>query len=180
MVAGIFAFVPVEQASTVHGTITGSGDIDNTELNTALTTINNFLDTEIGTPVGSLAAEADATQDQLALLVASGNAAEIAGTTVSSTLTPIAAAAALSGIAYITVDVTSSNTAQVGGADTIEVRTGSTVLCTLLDSIALSTCFGDHTSANAITAVEVDAGADGTDAAFTVVVSVIGTSTDTT
>jgi len=172
LVAGIFAFMPVEQASTVHTTLATSAD------NTALST--DVGDASAGTIGGSLTAGIEAVETQIAALVTTGNAAEVAGTTASSTLTPIAAAAAGTGIAYITVDVTSANTLVTGGADTIVVSSGATVLCTLATAVAATTCIGAHTGANAITVAETDGGVDGTNAAFTVVVAVIASSPDTT
>ena len=170
MVAGIFAFMPVEQASTVHTTLATAAD------NTVLTTdIGDASGAAIG---GSITAGIEAIETQIATMVTTGNAAELAATGTRSEITPIAATGA-AGIAYVTVDVTAADA--TANADTIDVELNGVVICTIdAEVVATTTCVGAVGAAQSVTVQEVDGVGDNADAAFSAFAVVISTAPDTT
>ena len=136
LVAGIFAFMPIQQASTVHtsGTITTASDADidailldtGTTLPATLTTIDNFLDTEIAAILADTAVIGTPAVD-----IAADIATKTTVTAISLTAPGIVIASG-TGAGHITC----TGFTVVGGADLIQVG-GSTVL-TLADGAAVT------------------------------------------
>jgi len=181
MVAGMFAFMPVEQASTVHATISGSGDIDNTELNTALTTIDDFLDTEIGSPIGSLSAEAEATQEQLALLVTSNGVSDPSDGVVSTDTELLSAANNKAGIAYVTLLVQDDGGGANGGI-TVDVLDGNVIgtIAIAQDGADVTQTFAFATDGTNAIQIDESTGGDQAGETWRATIVVIATSADTT
>ena len=105
MVAGIFAFMPVEQASTVHTTIQGAGSI-------------------IGTPGNvDIATDLDDAQNQLAALIEFGSCTNGVGGGASCTMLTVVE----DGIAFVTVTTTTNGATSPNG---VGIEVDATAICT--------------------------------------------------
>jgi len=201
LVAGIFAFMPVQQASTVHTTLGTAADIATVDANVDAilldtgTTLNDLLDTEvadiladtaiIGALVGgaaSLNADIDNTQNQIANLVTTGSAAVAVAAGALETGTAIAAATIpAGGVAYVTVEVTTASTLNVGGNDSIDIRVGGVVVGSIAAEVTGTTTVAIAAAANdVVDAIEVDGGADSNNAAWNIQAVVISSAVDPT
>jgi len=104
IVAGVFAFAPIDQASTVHSTI----------INTAL-----------GSPVtGTLASDIDSMQDQLAALIEFGSCSQATSDTNAS-FTCLTAVG--DGLAFVTVTTTTNGASDSSG---VGISVDGTLTCT--------------------------------------------------
>ena len=105
MVAGIFAFMPVEQASTVHTTITGAGGA-------------------LGTPGNvDIATDLDDAQNQLAALIEFGSCTNGIGGGASCNMLTVVE----DGIAFVTVTTTVNGATSPNG---VGIEVDATAICT--------------------------------------------------
>ena len=105
MVAGIFAFMPVEQASTVHTTIQGAGSV-------------------IGIPGNvDIATDLDDTQNQLAALNEIGSCTNGIGGGASCNMLTVVE----DGIAFVTVTTTTNGATSAFG---VGIEVDASLICT--------------------------------------------------
>jgi len=148
MVAGIFAFMPVEQASTVHDTII-------TTLGGSATPVtNNAVNTNL-----------ESTQTQIEAIVQTGSGTMVAGADVA-VLT-----VANTGIMYITVDTTAD------GVTGTVIQVANADVCTdvaILVADSPFTCATPVTAGQAVTFEDEDGGSNSAGTVVAVVIASVG------